>query len=184
MVIFFIFHFAWTAQNSKKLAFTQYTVLSREKLNFGLRVCRIFSCVIINNNYSREAIFSLITDAQNVLRCMINRKGDSKDKVRCYIQIIIWSSFCCYYSCLGTDQRFCQWWCWTVSYSMVAYFPQGTIECNARPQQGILGWWHQTLGQALQQESKNLCQGQGKRLFFLAWSRSILSWYTLTSFWL
>ena len=73
----------------------------------------------------------------------------------------IWSSFCCYYSCLGTDQRFCQWWCWTVSHSMVAYFPQGTIECNARPQQGILGWWHQTLGQALQQESKNLYQGQG-----------------------
>ena len=44
MVIFFIFHFF---VNSKKLAFTQYTVLSREKLNFGLRVCRIFSCVNI-----------------------------------------------------------------------------------------------------------------------------------------
>ena len=44
IVIFFIFNFAWTAQNSKKLA--TYTVqrVVRENLNYGLRVCRIFSC--------------------------------------------------------------------------------------------------------------------------------------------
>ena len=46
IVIFFIFNFAWTAQNSKKLA--TYTVhrVVRENLNYGLRVCRIFSCVV------------------------------------------------------------------------------------------------------------------------------------------
>ena len=33
-------------KNSKKLAFTQYIVLSRKKLNnFALRICRIFPCV-------------------------------------------------------------------------------------------------------------------------------------------
>ena len=42
-----ILYFPTQLVNSKKqqkAAFTQYTVLSREKLNLGLRVCRIFSC--------------------------------------------------------------------------------------------------------------------------------------------
>ena len=44
IVIFFIFHFAWTAKISKKLA--TYTVhrVVRKNLNYDLRVCRIFSC--------------------------------------------------------------------------------------------------------------------------------------------
>ena len=49
----------------------------------------IINLLLLLTTTTQEAIFSLITDAQNVLRCMINRKGDSKDKVRCQIQIII-----------------------------------------------------------------------------------------------
>ena len=46
MVIFFIFQLlSYTAKTAKSSFYTVHRVV-REKLNFGLRVCRIFSCVI------------------------------------------------------------------------------------------------------------------------------------------
>ena len=42
-------YFSFTSVSSKKdqkAAFTRYTVLKHKNLNFGLRVCRICSCVI------------------------------------------------------------------------------------------------------------------------------------------
>ena len=49
MVIFFIFNSLVNSANSKKLA--TYTVhrVVRKNLNYGLRVCRIFSCALFLN---------------------------------------------------------------------------------------------------------------------------------------
>ena len=46
---FFIFHFTRKQQKKAKASFHTDTVhrVERENLNFGLRVCRIFSCVKI-----------------------------------------------------------------------------------------------------------------------------------------
>ena len=44
MVIFFIFHFTRKQQKQQLASFHTVRRVAREKLNFGLRVCRIFSC--------------------------------------------------------------------------------------------------------------------------------------------
>ena len=47
MVIFFVFQLHSQTAKQQKEAFTQVHRVVRKKLNFGLRVCRIFSCVIL-----------------------------------------------------------------------------------------------------------------------------------------
>ena len=44
MVIFFVFQLHSQTAKQQKEAFTQVHRVVRKKLNFGLRVCRIFSC--------------------------------------------------------------------------------------------------------------------------------------------
>ena len=45
----FLYYFSFTSVSSKKdqkATFTRYTLLEHKNLNFSLRACRIFSCVM------------------------------------------------------------------------------------------------------------------------------------------
>ena len=55
MVIFFIFHFTRNSKNSDQLELYTVHRVARENLNYGLRVCRIFSCVYLLVVQQRES---------------------------------------------------------------------------------------------------------------------------------
>jgi hypothetical protein len=52
MVIFFIFHFAGKSKKNSKASFHTVHRFVRKNLNFGLHICRIFSCVIFFDGYA------------------------------------------------------------------------------------------------------------------------------------